>query len=142
MVTLILYISMVAIFLLIVATTVRINLELLKISKKGLTLRQFLRPALDPFNSDNGKEEMYESWQPNQKNKNRQAEKERQVPWHYRDYSVAAAFFVNGFDDVLVEIIGQAKLSFGLPDYSQGNSRAILCQMIDFSESKFGCDPW
>ena len=41
MLTLILYISMVAIFLLIVGTTVRINLELLKISKKGLTLRQF-----------------------------------------------------------------------------------------------------
>lgn len=61
MVTLILYISMAAIFLLIVATTVRINLELLKISKKGLTLRQFLRPALDPVNPDNGKEEMYES---------------------------------------------------------------------------------
>jgi hypothetical protein len=61
MLTLILYISMVAIFLLIVATTVRINLELLKISKKGLTLRQFLRPPFDPFKSGERKEDSYET---------------------------------------------------------------------------------
>ena len=61
MVTLILYISMVAIFLLIVATTVRINLELLKISKKGLTLRQFLRTPFDHFKPGERKEDSYET---------------------------------------------------------------------------------